>query len=301
MSDTTSTGGVNMALFEVPARAFYDKIGLFKGDVIIVYLAPSGNETSNTTRLVPQDLISYYSKICERKIEFSSSRSESDEELIHINEKDDHSQSTRTLGMMELNEWDARTFDMALQWMYIGNVIPDTDPCQPFEEVKSYVQFFRIAEALKLSGSFKLVEQKLRAALIVAQEKHDDENEDDIFTCNPVFKETLQVAFTNPIKKSVRELLASFLVESYANYLLCPDKTTARTFNDLFKTVECLELEVLRLVGSSLKTISLKKPKNGLSTVLLLCPLADMKFETVKELKVKQLEPKMSKLKSSTK
>lgn len=197
--------------------------------------------------------------------------------------------------MMELNEWDASTFDMALQWMYIGNVIPDVDPSKPFEEVQSYVQFFRIAEALKLSGSFKLVEQKLRAALIVAQEKHDDGKEDDITTCNPVFKETLKVAFTNPVRQSVRELLASFFVESYANHLLCPDKTTAITFNDLFKMVEGLELEVLRLVGSSLKTISLKKPKDELSTVLLLCPLTDMKFETVKELKVKQSEPMTSK------
>ncbi|QSZ28646.1 hypothetical protein DSL72_003145 [Monilinia vaccinii-corymbosi] len=282
-----------MALFEVTADAFYGKIGLFKGDGVLVSLAPSGSETSKTTRLLPQALLFSYSKVCEGKIEFSASGSDSVDEVIHTSEKDSNAQCTRKPGVIDLNEWDAETFDMALQWMYTGTVVLKSEPSNPFKEVRSCVQFFKIANALQLSGSFKLVEQKLRAALIAAQVKHNDENQ-DVFTCNPVFKEALRVAFTNPMSGFVRELLASFFVESYANCLLCPDKITARTFGDLFETIEGLEIEVLRLVGSSLKSIFLGKARGGRSRVFLLCPLTETEFGTVKEFKIghKPVAPK---------
>ncbi|ESZ98842.1 hypothetical protein SBOR_0700 [Sclerotinia borealis F-4128] len=258
----TLTGDSNKALFETPAGAFYGKLDLLKGDGVLVSLAPSGSEAKKTTRLIPQALLFYYSSVCEEKFGSSLRKSDSNEELIDINERD----NPHNLGVIDLCEWDAEAFDMALQWMYTGNVNPDIDASKHFDEIKSY---------------------KLRYALIAAKEKRDHDN-NGLFTCNPVFKETLQDAFTQPINSVVRELLASFLVESYAKHLFCPDDTrTAKNFKDLFKAVDCLELEVLRLVALSLEDIALSKPKSdGFSVVRLLCPLTGERFKTEKMLMV---------------
>lgn len=200
----------------------------------------------------------------------------------------------RKLDAIDLHEWDTSTFDMAIQWMYTGNVIPDIDSSQCFEQVHSYVQFFKIAEALHLSGSFKLVEQKLRAALIAAQDKIYDDSENQ-FTCDPTFKAALKDAFTHPVIKGFREVLASFFVEFYASHLFCPGVTTAIIFRDLFNEIEGLELGVLRLVGSSLETIGLKKPNSEKhSAVTLVCPLTGKKFGTKKKLRIKVETPKVA-------
>ncbi|CAD6448062.1 46c836e4-0b56-4a0e-9e3f-d025cc3f91ed [Sclerotinia trifoliorum] len=90
---------------------------------------------------------------------------------------------------MALDEWDAETFDMALQWMYSGNVIISKSS-KPFDQVRSYIQFFKIVKALELDGSLQMVEQNLKNTLIAAAEKEDDED-GDAFNCNSTFKEVL--------------------------------------------------------------------------------------------------------------
>ncbi|KAI9650151.1 hypothetical protein NHQ30_000164 [Ciborinia camelliae] len=295
------TVGVNQALFEIPASGFYSKIGLFQGDMVTVSLYPTSHysEHSKTIRLVPRALLFYYSKFCEEKARLSPIGSESDGEpihigggLFHIRQKDDPS---KPVGI-DLLSIKTEAFDMALQWMYTGNVIPDIDSSKPFGEVQSYIQFFIAAEMLQLPGPFMIVEQKLKDALIAARKK-EYENKLPL-TCNPVFKEMLRFVFveTTSSKNILRELLASFFVESYAKHLFCPDMTTtANHFKDLFKSIDGLELEVLRLVGSSLEGMSLGRPKSdGFSAVRLLCPLTEEDFKTEMMLKAKPGAPKPS-------
>ncbi|KAJ8070416.1 hypothetical protein OCU04_000790 [Sclerotinia nivalis] len=275
------------AIFEVPACEFYKTTGLFQGDKLVISLASSESKTGKVTRTVSQELLFYYSGVCVEKASSLSVGSDSDEEQTNHTSK------------IALDEWDAETFDMALQWMHTGNVITNIKSSKPFEQVRSYIQFFKIAKALELEGSLKMVEQNLKNALIAATEKKDDEdtknnkdngvnrvNEDeDAFDCNPTFKETLKDAFTHPIDESARELLASFLVEPYVKHLLNAEpanaKPTAKKFKDLFKAVDGLELKVLRYVASLLDGMTLGKPESGdFSPLSMRSPLTGKRFKT---------------------
>lgn len=253
--------------FEVPACEFYRKTGLFRGNRLVVSLTSSKSTTSGVTRTVSEELLSYYSDVIEEKIKSPPVTSDSDEQVK----------------TMSLDEWDVETFNMALQWMYSGNVIISKSS-KSFDQVRSYIQFFKIVKALKLDGSLEMVKQNLKNALIAATEKEDDEDE-DAFTCNSTFKEVLKDAFANPVDESVRELLASFLVEPYAKHLLTADtanvKSTAKTFKDLFNEVDGLELRVLRFVASLLNDMALGKPDSGgFSRLSMHCPLTGKKFAT---------------------
>lgn len=271
---------------------------LFRGALACVSLAPSKNQDRENTRLVPAALLRYYSTVCDEKLSLSPTVSATD--LDHINEQ------TRHGLVMKLDECDIETFDMVLQWMYTGNVIINSESPKHsstsielsnlFETIQSYIQFFKIAKVLQLKGSFKMVEEDLRDTLIAAAEKERSEDY-DAFTCHPLFKTTLADAFTNPVDESIRELLASFLVEPYINYLLSDDSppVLAKTFEDLFQEVEGFELKLSRLVCSALNGLSLGKRKtDGFCAVSMRSPLTGSKFNTGCTLKVDVVAPKVN-------
>ncbi|TGO54506.1 hypothetical protein BCON_0106g00230 [Botryotinia convoluta] len=287
VSDTDSSV-VCKAPFEVSACEFYERSALFHGgDMVKVILGPSKGETGNKERVVPRTLLSYYSKVCEEKLRLF--RSKSDKSSVDANVQNHNN------AVLELNEWDIETFDMALQWMYTGNVIIDIAKLKPFDAIRLYIQFFKIAKALELKGSYSHVEKALRAELAAASEKEydeDDEDEDDKSpVISPALKEILKDAFAYTIDGRTRELLASFLLKPYVKHLLCSNTnaTKAKEFKKLFEEIKGLELDVLRLVGGSLSSLSMGKLDNdGYSRSTMWCPLTELRFDTGSMYKVGQ-------------
>ncbi|TGO35578.1 hypothetical protein BHYA_0153g00120 [Botrytis hyacinthi] len=280
MITDTNSSDVCKAPFEVPACEFYKRSMLFHGgDMVKVVLGPSKGETGNKERVVPRTVLSYYSKVCEEKLRLL--RSESDEDSVNAN---DQSHNTAVL---DLNEWDVETLDMALQWMYTGNIVIDLAKPKSFEAIRLYIQFFKIAKALELKGSYSNVEKTLTAELTAASEKEYDEDDKDkdkeSSIISPAFKEILKDAFAYTIEGRARELLARFLLKPYVKYLLCSDTNATKTneFKKLFKEIEGLELDILRLVGGSLSSLSMGKlDSNGYSRSTMWCPLTKSRFDT---------------------
>ncbi|TGO54142.1 hypothetical protein BOTNAR_0276g00020 [Botryotinia narcissicola] len=176
---------------------------------------------------------------------------------------------------------------MALQWMYTGNVVISLVKPKPFEAIRLYIQFFMIAKALKLKGSYSNVEKSLTAELATASEKEIDEDDKDknekSSIISTAFKEILKDAFAYTIEGRTRELLASFLLKPYVKHLLCSDTNATKTkeFKELFQEIEGLELDVLRLVGGSLSSLSMGKlDSDGYSRSTLWCPLTELRFDT---------------------
>ncbi|TEY70385.1 hypothetical protein BOTCAL_0105g00270 [Botryotinia calthae] len=275
MAPDTESGIVRKAPFEVPACEFYERSALFHGgDMVRIILGPSKGEAGNVKRVVPRAVLSYYSKICEKKLGLFGKIS--DTHSIDANGQ------THNDVILELNEWDAETFDMALQWMHTGNIIIDIAKSQPFEAIRLFIQFFKIAKALELEGSYLDVEKNFTAELAAASKKEYDEDEKSPMI-SPIFKEILKDAFAHPIGRRVRELLASFLLKPYVKHLLCSDTNAkkAKEFKELFEEVEGIELDVLRLVGGSLSSLSMGKVGgDGYSTSTMWCPLTELRFDT---------------------
>ncbi|KAF5878624.1 uncharacterized protein Bfra_000791 [Botrytis fragariae] len=294
----TNSSVVCKAPFEVPACEFYERSALFHGgDMVRVILGPSKDETGNKERVVPRTVLCYYSKVSEEKLRLF--RNKSDGDSVDANGQDHNN------AVMDLNEWDTETFDMAIQWMYTGNVIIDIAKPKPFDAIRLYIQFFKIAKALELKGSYSNVERNLKAELAAASEKEydeddededdedeDDEDEDDKSpVISPALKEILKDAFAYPLDRWIRELLASFLLKPYVKHLLCSntDATKAKEFKKLFKEIEGLELDVLRLVSGSLSSLSMGKVDGeGYSTSTMWCPLTELRFDTGSMYKVGQ-------------
>ncbi|CCD54994.1 hypothetical protein ACHAO1_008213 [Botrytis cinerea] len=272
MAPDTGSSIVRKAPFEVPACEFYERSTLFHGgDMVHIILGPSKGETGNVKRMVSRAVLSYYSKVCERKLGLFGKISDTDANGQNHNN-----------AILELNEWNTETFDMALQWMHTGNIIIDIAKSQPFEAIRLFIQFFKIAKALELEGSYLNVVKNFTAELSAASEKEYDEDEKSPII-NPTFEEILKDAFAHPIDGRVRELLASFLLKPYVKHLLCSDtsKTKAKEFKKLFEEVEGLELDVLRLVGESLSSLSMGKVDgDGYSTSTMWCPLTELRFDT---------------------
>ncbi|TGO07773.1 hypothetical protein BTUL_0248g00160 [Botrytis tulipae] len=284
----TSSSDVCKAPFEVPACEFYRRSALFHGgDMIKIILGPSKGETGNKERVVPRTVLCYYSKVCEEKLRLI--RSESDEDSFDANDQSHNN------AVLDLNEWDVETFDMALQWMYTGNVVINLAKPKPFEAIRLYIQFFRIAKASKLKGSYSNVEKSLTAELAAASGREYDEDDKDknekSSIISPAFKEILKDAFAYTIEGRTRELLASFLLKPYIKHLLCSDTNTTKTkeFKELFEEIEGLELDVLRLVGGSLSSLSMGKlDSDGYSRSTMWCPLTELRFDTGSVYKVGQ-------------
>ncbi|KAF7958513.1 hypothetical protein EAE96_002056 [Botrytis aclada] len=255
----TDSSIVCKAPFEVPACEFYERNALFHGGGMVhVILGPSKGEMGNKERVISRNVLSYYSKVCEEKIELFPSKSDK----ISVDANGQNHNNT----VLELNEWDTETFDMALQWMYTGNVIIDIAKPEPFDAIRLYIQLFKIAKALELKGSYSNVEKALKAELAAASEKGDDEDDEDDEDeddkspiISPAFKEILKDAFAYTIDRRAREILVSFLLKPYAKHLFCSDAnaTKAKEFKKLFEEIEGLELDVLRLVGALLSSLSM--------------------------------------------
>ncbi|TGO89163.1 hypothetical protein BPOR_0122g00110 [Botrytis porri] len=160
MAIDTDSSVVCKAPFEVPACEFYERSALFHGgDMVKVILGPSKDETNNKERV----------KVCEEKFELFQSKS--DESSVNAN--DQHHNDA----VLDLNEWDVETFDMALQWMYTGNVVVNITKPKPFEVIRLYIQFFKIAKALDFQGSYSNIEKNLTAELAAASEEEYDEDD----------------------------------------------------------------------------------------------------------------------------
>ncbi|KAF7919537.1 uncharacterized protein EAE98_009377 [Botrytis deweyae] len=292
MITDTNSSDVCKAPFEVPACEFYKRSALFHGgDMVEVVLEPSKGETGNEKRVVSCTVLSYYSKICEEKLRLF--RSKGDRDSDDVNGQSNHN------AILELNQWDVETFDMALQWMYTGNIVIHLADPKPFEAIRLYIQFFKIAKALELKGSYSNVERNLTVELATASAEEydeDDEDEDEKSSIiSSAFKEILKDAFAYPIEKQIRELLASFLLKPYVKHLLCSDTnaTKAKEFKKLFEEIEGLELDVLRLVGGSLSSLSMGKvDSDGYSRSTMWCPLTELRFDTGSVYKVGQFVKK---------
>ncbi|KAF7906093.1 hypothetical protein EAF00_000372 [Botryotinia globosa] len=247
--------------------------------MIKIILGPSKGETGNKERVVPRTVLCYYSKVCEEKLRLI--RSESDEDSVDTNDQSYND------AVLDLNEWDVETFDMALQWMYTGNVVINLAKPKSFEATRLYIQFFKITKALELKGSYSNVEKALAAELTASSGKEYDEDDKDknkkSSIISPAFKEILKDAFAYTIEGRTRELLASFLLKPYVKYLLCSDTNATKTkeFKELFQEIEGLELDVLRLVGGSLSSLSMGKlESDGYSRSTMWCPLTELRFDT---------------------
>ncbi|KAF7937710.1 uncharacterized protein EAE97_007506 [Botrytis byssoidea] len=258
MITDTNSSDVCKAPFEVPACEFYKRSALFHGgDMVKVISGHSKGESGNKERLVPRTVLCYYSKVCEEKL--SLFRNESGGDSVNASDQSHNN------AVLDLNEWDVETFDMALQWMYTGNVVINLAKPKPFEAIRLYIQFFKIAKALKLKGSYSNVEKALIAELAATSEKEFDEDDKDknekSSIISPAFKEILKDAFAYTIEGRTRELLASFLLKPYVKHLLCSDTDATKTkeFKELFQEIEGLELDVLKLVGRSLSGLSMGK------------------------------------------
>ncbi|TGO28969.1 hypothetical protein BPAE_0020g00140 [Botrytis paeoniae] len=276
------------APFEVPVCEFYERSALFYGgNMVHVILGPSKGETGNKERVVSRNVLSYYSKVCEEKLGLF--RDKSDGDSIDTNGQNHNN------AVLELNKWDIETFDMALQWMYTGNVIIDIAKLKPFDAIRLYIRFFKIAKALELQSSYSNVEKNLTAELAATSgEEYDEDDEDEdekSSIISPAFKEILKDAFENPLEGRTRELLASFLLKPYVKHLLCSDTnaTKAKEFKKLFEEIKGLELDVLRLVGGSLSSLSMGRVDgDGYSRSTMWCPLMELRFDTGSMYKVGQ-------------
>ncbi|THV54956.1 hypothetical protein BGAL_0017g00040 [Botrytis galanthina] len=280
MITDSSSSDVCKAPFEVPACEFYKRSALFHGgDMVKIILGPSKGETGNKERVVSRTVLCYYSKVCEEKLRLF--RNGSDRDSVDVNDQSHNN------AVLDLNEWDVETFDMALQWMYTGNIVIDLAKPKPFEAVRLYIQFFKIAKALELRGSYSNVEKTLTAELAAVSEKEYDEDDKDkdenSSIISPAFKEILKDAFAYTIEGHARELLASFLLKPYVKHLLCSDANATKTkeFKKLFEEIEGFELDVLRLVGGSLSSLSMGKlDSDGYSRSTMWCPLTELRFDT---------------------
>ncbi|KAF7892648.1 uncharacterized protein EAF02_000186 [Botrytis sinoallii] len=295
MITDANSSDVCKAPFEVPACEFYKRCALFHGgDMVEVILEPSKGETGNEKRVVSCTVLSYYSKICEEKLRLF--RSKDDRDSDDVNGQSNHN------AILELNQWDVETFDMALQWMYTGNIVIHLAEPKPFEAIRLYIQFFKIAKALELKGSHSNVERNLTVELATAsgeecdEEDEDEDEEEKSSIISSAFKEILKDAFAYPIEGRIRELLASFLLKPYVKHLLCSDTdaTKAKEFKKLFEEIEGLELDVLRLVGGSLSSLSMGKvDSDGYSRSTMWCPLTELRFDTGSVYKVGQFVKKV--------
>ncbi|KAK6614461.1 hypothetical protein H4I96_00782 [Botrytis cinerea] len=255
MAPDTGSSIVRKAPFEVPACEFYERSTLFHGgDMVHIILGPSKGETGNVKRMVSRAVLSYCSKVCERKLGLFGKISDTDANGQNHNN-----------AILELNEWNTETFDMALQW--INPVV---------------YSIFQDCQGIGTRGLLLECGKNFTAELSAASEKEYDEDEKSPII-NPTFEEILKDAFAHPIDARVRELLASFLLKPYVKHLLCSDtsKTKAKVFKKLFAEVEGLELDVLRLVGESLSSLSMGKVDgDGYSTSTMWCPLTELRFDT---------------------
>lgn len=247
--------------------------------MVKVILGPSKGETGNKERVVSRTVLCYYSKVCEEKLRLF--RNGSDRDSADVNDQSHNN------AVLDLNEWDVETFDMALQWMYTGNIVIDLAKPTPLEAIRLYIQFFKIAKALELRGSYSNVEKTLTAELAAVSEKEYDEDDKDkdekSSIISPAFKEILKDAFAYTIEGHARELLVSFLLKPYVKHLLCSDANATKTkeFKKLFEGIEGLELDVLRLVGGSLSSLSMGKlDSDGYSRSTMWCPLTELRFDT---------------------
>ncbi|KAF7913766.1 uncharacterized protein EAF01_000172 [Botrytis porri] len=71
--------------------------------------------------------------------------------------------------------------------------------------------------------------------------------------------------------------------ENSWRHLLCSDTnaTKAKQFKKLFEEIEGLEVDVLRLVGGSLSSLSMGKVDGeGYSRSSMWCPLTELRFDT---------------------
>ena len=196
-----------------------------------------------TEHWIPKALLFHYSKVCKERAETSSDGG--------------------SIQVVELPECDGEDFEMVLRWIYTGRVLPAGSVNN---HVAAYIRFFQIAELLELLGPFDGVERGLELALI-----RSFGTETTTATASKDHIATIVDASTKPIHKSVLDLLARPLAAHYLEISLNSEKSFP---SELRSLKEPLLLEVLKIVNTSLKTISLTKPdSDGETHISILCPL----------------------------